>query len=73
MADGGPPAPQPCQVLPPAVSAVPPVQLPAPPGQPIFPPVQPIQPASMPQLNWSHLSLNLQVNEMEMWKHIFYR
>ena len=71
MADGGPPAPQPPPVIPPVVPPVPPVQLPAPPAQVLVPPTQAIQPAPMPQLNWSHLSLNLQVNQTKMQKHVF--
>ena len=52
MADGGPPAPQPLPIAPPA----PPVQQLVPPAQLTVPLAQPIptQPANIPQLNWSH-------------------
>ena len=58
MADGGPPAPQPPPVIPPAIPTVPPVQLPAPSAQPVVPAAQPVvstvQPGPLSHLNWSH-------------------
>ena len=70
MVGGGPSAPpllQPPQVMLP----VSPVQLPVHAARPIVSPTQPFHPDPMPQLNWSHLSQNSQVNQMKMQKHIF--
>ena len=58
MGDGGPTALQPPPVVPP---------LPLAPMVPLqVHPAQQIQPAKMPQLNWSHLNQNFQVNLMMM-------
>ena len=54
MANGGPPAPQPYPVIPPAVLTAPPVEPQGPSMQPIIPSMQTVQPAPIPQLNWSH-------------------
>ena len=83
MADGGPPAPQPSPVVPPALSVQPPVpltQLRVPPVQPIAPPIQPIQPRHMPQLSWLHFKpefagkpdkdVEARLHRTNEWRHI---